>query len=156
MENQFEMDLQEVISKLTSKDDKMACAFADKIVFESLQSNKWYKYFDDVAFLLNHPKSLVRNRVLCILAANIQWDVKNSFDSILTDFLSHITDEKPITARQCIKALVQVGKAKKMYIPKIIEKLKNADLSKYKESMRPLIEKDIKETLRSLEACENE
>ena len=53
---------------------------------------KWYEYFDDFASLLNHPKSLVRNRVLYILAANEQWDDENRFDAILNDFLAHVID----------------------------------------------------------------
>lgn len=132
-----------IIAKLTSKNDKFACAFADKIISESQESDEWYPYFDDFASLLDYPKSLVRNRVLYILAANAQWDDENRFDSILPDYLAHITDEKPITARQCIKALAQIGLAKPQYIPMILSGLQNADLSRYKDSMRPLIEKDI-------------
>ena len=81
-----------------------------------------------------------------LLAANAQWDDENRFDSIISDFLTHITDEKPITARQCIKALAQVGLAKPQYIQRILLCLHEADLSKYKNSMRPLIEKDMAET----------
>ena len=135
-----------IIEKLTAKDDKYACAVADKIIAESLETDEWYEYFDDFASLLDHPKSLVRNRVLHILAANAQWDEENHFDSIISDFLTHIMDEKPITARQCVKALAQVGLAKPQYIPRILSSLKRADLSKYKDSMRPLIEKDMAET----------
>ena len=135
-----------IVAKLTAKDDKYACALADKIVSESQETDEWYEYFDDFASLLNHPKSLVRNRVLYILAANAQWDEENRFDFIISDFLMHITDEKPITARQCVKALAQVGLAKPQYIPMILSALCGADLSKYKDSMRPLIEKDIVET----------
>lgn len=135
-----------IAAKLTAKDDKYACAFSDKIISESQETNKWYEYFDDVASLLNHPKSLVRNRALYILAANAKWDEENRFDFILSDFLMHVTDEKPVTARQCIKALAQVGAAKPQYIPVILSCLRSADLSKYKDSMRPLIEKDIAET----------
>ena len=142
--------MQELIEKLTSKDDKYACAIADRIISESQNNSKWYEYFDDFASLINHPKSLVRNRVLYIIAANAQWDYENRFDVILSEYLSHVTDEKPITARQCIKALVQVGKAKPRYIPIIINHLHSADLSKYKDSMRPLIEKDIAETEKAL------
>ena len=141
---------QSIIAKLTSKDDKFACAFADKIISESRETDAWYQYFNDFAGLLSHPKSLVRNRALYILAANAQWDEENRFDSILPDFLAHITDEKPITARQCIKALAQVGRAKPQYIPAILAALHDADLSKYKDSMRPLIEKDIAETEKML------
>ena len=139
-----------VIAKLTFKDDKYACALADKIISESQETDDWYEYFDDFVTLLNHPKSLVRNRVLYILAANAQWDEENRFDAILSDFLTHITDEKPITARQCVKALAQVGLAKPQYIPRILSCLRSADLSKYTDSMRPLIEKDIAETVKIL------
>lgn len=139
-----------IIANLTAKNDKYACAFADKIISESRETDKWYRYFDEFASLLNHPKSLVRNRAMYILAANAEWDNENRFDSVISDFLTHITDEKPITARQCIKALVQVGLTKPQYIPRILSCLQNADLSKYKDSMRPLIEKDIAETERIL------
>ena len=142
--------MQDIIVKLTAKDDKYACAIADKIISESQYTDEWYEYFDTFASLLNHPKSLVRNRVLYILAANAQWDDENRFDAILEDYLAHITDEKPITARQCIKALFQVGMAKPQYIPRILSCFHDADLSKYKDSMRPLIEKDMEETERLL------
>ena len=142
--------MQGIIAKLTVKDDKYACAIADKIISESQDTDEWYEYFDAFASLLNHPKSLVRNRVLYILAANAQWDDENRFDAILEDYLAHITDEKPITARQCIKTLVQVGMAKPQYIPRILSCFHDADLSKYKDSMRPLIEKDMEETERLL------
>ena len=140
----------EIAAMLTAKDDKYACALADKIISESQETDEWYEYFDDVASLLDHPKSLVRNRVLHILAANAQWDAENCFDAILSDFLTHITDEKPITARQCVKALAQVGVAKPQYIPRILSCFQEADLSKYKDSMRPLMERDMTETKKAL------
>lgn len=142
--------MKEILLKLTSKDDKYAYAIADKIISESQDSDEWYEYFDDFASLLNHPKSLVRNRVLYILAANAQWDDENRFDAILDDYLAHIADEKPITARQCIKALAQVGKAKPQYIPRIIDCFHSANLSVYRDSMRPLIERDMVETENAL------
>lgn len=144
--------MQEIINKLTAKDDKFACAFADVIIAESRETDAWYEYFDAFATLLNQPKSLVRNRVLHILAANARWDEENRFDAILPEFLRHVTDEKPITARQCIQALTEVGLAKPQYIPQILDCFHNADLSKYKDSMRPLIEKDMLETERALTA----
>ena len=137
---------EQLIANLTAKDNKYACAYADRIVSESQESDKWYAYLDDFATLLEHPNSLVRNRALCILASNIQWDEEDRFQGILSAFLSHITDEKPITARQCVKALVQIGLTKPQYVVTILSALRKADLSKYKDSMRPLIEKDIAQT----------
>lgn len=144
-----------IVAKLTLKDDKYACALADKIISESQETDEWYEYFDDFASLLSHPKSFVRNRALYILASNAQWDEENRFDFIFSDFLAHVTDEKPITARQCIKALAQVGARKPQYIPRILSCLQGADLSKYKDSMRPLIEKDIAETEKTLKTLQS-
>ena len=131
--------MQAIISMLTAKDDQYACAMADKIISESNDSDKWYEYFDVFSSLLNHPKSLVRNRVLNILASNAQWDDANRFDMILDDYLAHVTDEKPITARQCIKALEQVGKAKPQYIPRIIACFRSADLYLWHKRSHPQI-----------------
>ena len=146
--------MQDIIAKLIAKDDKYACAIADKIISESQDTDEWYEYFDEFASLLNHPKSLVRNRVLYILATNAQWDNENRFDAIISEYIAHVTDDKPITARQCIKALAQIGVAKPQYIPRILLCLHEADLSKYKDSMRPLIEKDMAETERILTATD--
>lgn len=140
----------DVIAALTDKDDKSACAFAEKIVTESRETRVWYGCFEEFSSLLDHPKSYVRNRVLAILAANARWDDENRFDALCDSYLSHITDEKPITARQCVQSLAEVGKAKPSLVPKIQTALQNADLSRYKESMRPLLEKDIRETLKIL------
>ena len=51
-----------IIARLTSKDDKCACAFADQIISESRETDTWYAYLDVFASLLDDPKSLVRNR----------------------------------------------------------------------------------------------
>ena len=141
---------QNIIARLTSKDDNAACALAEQIITESRETDEWYECFADFAALLKHPKSLVRNRALNILAVNAQWDDENRFDLIIVDYRSHITDDKPITARQCVKALAKVGQAKPQLIPKILSALNGADLSRYKDSMRPLIEKDIAETIKCL------
>lgn len=136
-----------ITEELTSKDDKSACAFSEKITSESKDSNAWYAHFDEFASLLNHPNSFVRNRVIWILSSLAKWDDENRFEKILPEYLSHITDEKPITSRQCVQALSQIGNAKPQFVPEIIAALQNADLSKYKDSMRPLIEKDIQKTI---------
>ena len=141
---------QDVIEKLTSKDDQDACAYSARIISESRDTNAWYGCFDEFASLLNHPRSFVRNRALYILAAIARWDDEDRLGGIMPEYLSHITDEKPITARQCIKALAELGKAKPKFIPDIISALHSADLTQYKDSMRPLIEKDIQETITRL------
>ena len=141
---------EEILAGLTDKNDKAACALAERIVAESRETNAWYAYLDDFAALLGHTKSYVRNRALHILAANARWDEENRMDAILPGFLSHITDDKPITARQCVQALAELGTAKPQYIPEILRSLESADLSRYRDSMRPLIERDIAGTIAAL------
>ena len=53
---------------------------------------------------------------------------------------------------ECVKALAQVGLAKPQYVPRILSSFQSADLAQYKDSMRPLIEKDMAETARILSA----
>lgn len=141
-----------IIAGLTSKNDKYTCAFADRIIAENREFDEWYDYFEAFASLLDHPKSLIRNRALHILAANAQWDKENLFDAVLPAYLSHITDENLITARQCIQSLAEIGAAKPQYIPKILSALQNVDLTTYRDSMRPLIEKDTAETTAALQS----
>lgn len=143
-----------MLAALTGKNDKYACELTGKIIQESRESEEWYDYFQDFVPLLRHPKSLVRNRALTILASNAQWDTENRFDQLLSEYLSHITDEKPITARVCIQTLPELAQAKPQYIPAILRALEEAELSKYKDSMRSLIEKDIQEVKRILSAKE--
>lgn len=143
-----------MLAALTGKNDKYACELTEKIIQESRESEEWYDYFQDFVPLLRHPKSLVRNRALTILASNAQWDTENRFDQLLSEYLSHITDEKPITARVCIQTLPELAQAKPQYIPVILRTLEEAELSKYKDSMRSLIEKDIQEVKRKLSTKE--
>ena len=99
--------MQDIIAKLTAKNDKYACAIADKIISESQDTDKWYEFFDAFASLLNHPKSLVRNRVLYILSANAQWDDENRFDAIISDYLSHEYNHQGLPDRISLSAEYQ-------------------------------------------------
>ena len=139
------------ITRLTGKDAKDAYAFTQQIVEESRTSDAWYPCFDGFAELLRHKNSLIRNRAIAILAANARWDREGKFDALLDEFLSHVTDVKPITTRQCVAALPEVAEAKPELIPRIQAALKQADLSGYPDSMQPLILKDIVAALQRIE-----
>lgn len=145
------MDFDACIARLTGKATKDAYAFTQQIVEESRVSDAWYSCFDRFAELLRHKNSLVRNRAIAILAANARWDREGKFDALLDEFLSHVTDVKPITARQCVAALPEVAEAKPKLIPRIQTALEQADLSGYPDSMQPLILKDIMATLQKIE-----
>ena len=71
---------------------------------------------------------------------NIDYHFSMCFSPTL---LSMLEDEKPTAVRQCLAALHQVVLYQPHLIEKIEEKLKAMDVSKYKDSMRPLVEKDV-------------
>ena len=150
------MDIDACIARLTEKDAKAAYAFAQQIVAESHASSVWYPCFDQFAALLRHKNSLVRNRAISILAANARWDTEGKFAALMDEFLTHVTDAKPITARQCVAALPEIAQAKPELIPKLQAALKQADLSSYPDSMQPLILKDIMAVLKQIEALEHQ
>ena len=144
------MDFDVCIARLTGKDAKDAYAFARQVTEESRASDAWYPCFDRFAELLPHKNSLVSNRAISILAANARWDREGKFNALLDDFLSHVTDVKPITARQCVAALPEIAEAKTELIPRIRAALEQADLSRYSDSMQPLILKDIMAALEKI------
>lgn len=147
---------EELLARLTDKDAKTACAYADALTAECRKSDRYFCCLDDFAALLSHKNSLVRNRAIAILAANARWGDEDSYDAVMDELLSHVTDEKPITARQCIQALPEIAAAKPRLIPKIRTALESADLTGYRDSMQPLILKDIVSTLRQLSQLEDE
>ena len=51
----------------------------------------------------NKTNSFIRIRGLRLIAYHAKWDNENKINSIIEQWLSHIEDEKPITARQCIQ-----------------------------------------------------
>ena len=144
------MDFDAYIACLTGKDAKAAYALALQITEESRVSDAWYSHFDEFAALLSHKNSLVRNRTISILAANARWDREGKFDALLDKFLSHVTDVKPITARQCVAALPEIAEAKPELAPRIRTALEQADLSSYPDSMRSLVLKDIVAALQEI------
>ena len=150
------MDFHAYITCLTGKDAKAAYALALQIPEESRVSDAWYSHFDEFAALLSHKNSLVRNRTISILAANARWDREGKFDALLDEFLSHVTDVKPITARQCVAALPEIAEAKPELVPRIRTALEQTGLSGYPDSMQPLILKDIVAVLKKISTLGNQ
>lgn len=77
--------------------------------------------------------------------AQAQWDSKNKLEQHIDKLLTILDDDKPTVVRQCLSASHTVILYKSDLCGKIEEKLRTLNLEKYKDSMRPLIEKDIEE-----------
>lgn len=140
----------ELIEKLYSKDNKVAYQALQILESESEKSNVVYKYFDRFAEMIENGNSYIRTRGIVLISVNAKWDVENKIDEIIDDYLKHILDEKPITARQCIKALPGIAKYKSDLVECIRETLLKADVTRYDDSMQTLIYKDISSSLKEI------
>lgn len=138
---------------LTDRDNRTACNAMRALADISAASNAVYPYFDALSDLLGHKNSYVRTRALTLLAANAKWDTDNRFDRVIDRYLLHITDEKPITARQCIQALPSIVRYQPHLYEKVAHALCSADCARYADSMRPLVERDMQSALRDMAAA---
>lgn len=135
----------DIITGLQNKKDIEAHKLLIQLEIKSAQSNELYGYFDDFVELLKNKSSFVRARGFRLACAQAQWDVKDKFEKNFDTLLCMLDDEKPTAVRQCIEAFHIVIIYKPEIIEKIEHKLNSIDLSKYKDSMSPLIKKDIEE-----------
>ncbi len=115
------------------------------------ESDKVYCYMDKLADMIDSDNSYIRTRGLTLIAYNAKWDRDNKMDEIIDEYLKHIEDVKPITARQCIKLLPIIAKNKPELKEDIVSALQKADVSIYPDSMQPLVYKDIQKSLAEIE-----
>ena len=116
------------------------------------QNDTVYAYIDTFIEMMRDSNSYIRTRGLTLIACNAKWDEKGKIDGIIDEYLAHATDNKPITARQCIKSLPKLAEAKPHLMPHIASSLRQADASQYADSMRPLIQTDIRDALLTLDS----
>lgn len=140
----------ELIERLYSKDNKAAYKALQMLETESEKSNQVYKFFDRFAEMIENSNSYIRTRGIILISVNAKWDTENKIDEIIDNYLKHILDEKPITARQCIKALPGIAQYKPDLIECIREALMEADVSIYGDSMETLVYKDILSSLKKI------
>lgn len=140
-----------LMNSLFDKNNTVACGAMKTLAELSEQSDEVYAYMDIFVEMLKSGNSYVRNRGLMLISANARWDKDFKIDEIIDDYLKHITDPKPITARQCIASLPKIAKNKPDLKEDILRALSRADISRYPDSMRGLVFKDIQNTLREVE-----
>lgn len=145
------MDREEVLNKLKDKDDKVAYEFAKLIGAESAESDKYYGLFYDFLEMLDDKSSYIRTRGFCLACNQARWDDEGKLEVAFDKMSLLLNDEKPTVVRQCIGALHEVV----LYKPELCERIRAAvmaiDLSRYKDSMAPLIKKDGEELLKMIE-----
>lgn len=140
-------DLASLVKGLEGRDQNAAYACFLTLQEESRKSDEIYPYFDRFAALLDSGSAYARTRGLLLIAANARWDKAGKFERIADAYLEHLEDEKPTVVRQLIAALPELAQGKPELAQAIRQRLQTIDPAKYRDSMAPLIRKDIDETL---------
>lgn len=145
-------DVQSLVNGLTNRDDKYAYQCLKQLIDISNHSALVYEYFDTLLDMLDNSKSYVRTRGFLLIVNNSKWDTNNRIDESIYKILDTINDEKPITVRQCINNIPILVKNKPYLKEYIVAALHKVDVDKYKDSMKPLIVKDIRNALDTIDA----
>lgn len=145
------LNIAEAFELLFNKNNNVAYKALQELQKESEETDCVYLYMDRLSDMLDSDNSYVRTRGLTLLAYNAKWDKDYKIDEIIDKYLKHITDVKPITARQCIKLLPIVAKYKPELKNDILSALYKANISVYDDSMQRLVYKDIQKTLKEIQ-----
>lgn len=144
------MTIDENIAMLTNKDNKKAYKALTELLAICETDDRLYPYFDIFTDMMKDTSSsYIRTRGLRLIAFNSKWDKENKVDLVIDEYLKHIEDEKPITARQCIKDTVIIAKHKPELIDTILQALEKYNRI-YDDSMQSLIYKDRKNAIRQI------
>ena len=145
------LNIAETFELLFDKNNNTAYKALQELQKESEETDCVYAYMDRLGDMLGSDNSYIRTRGLVLPACNAKWDKDNKIDEIIDEYLRHITDVKPITARQCIKMLPVIAREKPELRNDICSALQKADISFYDDSMQPLVYKDIQKALKEIQ-----
>lgn len=143
--------MMQLVETLWSQNTSEGYAALKELLAVSLESNAVYPYIGLFIEKLDSPNSYFRTRALALIVANAKWDTDYKIDENLDAILSHITDYKPITARQFVKQLPALAREKPELRQDILSALQSADTLRYPLSMRPLVEGDIRKAIAEIE-----
>lgn len=142
-----ELFIKEKLENLWNEDNNIAYRTLLELETITAESNELYNYFSEVLNMLSNSKTFVRVRGFRLICCLAKWDTENKINTNIDMILSELEDEKGTSVRQCLEKLSLILMYKIELTDIIENKIKNLNLSKYKESMQSLIKKDIESIL---------
>jgi hypothetical protein len=137
------MNLDEKVNLLYEKDSSETYQNLLELECLSESENVLYDYFDTFLEMMRSGKYIIRVRGYRLLCKQAKWDIDNRIDESIADILLNLEDERPTAVRQKIAAIQDVIKHKKELNEKIRTRLLEIEDLKFKDTMQPLIQKDI-------------
>ena len=148
------LNIEELVRMLRCPNNREAYRALRSLQEASDLDDAAYAHIDAFIEMMRDSNSYVRTRGLTLIACNAKWDETGRIDGIIDEYLEHVTDDKPITARQCIQSLPKLAEAKPHLMPRIVSSLRHADTSAYADSMRSLVQDDIRDVLLALDSMQ--
>ena len=148
------LNIAEQVRVLRSSSNREAYRALQSLQETSDVDDAVYVHIDSFIEMMRDSNSYVRTRGLTLIACNAKWDEAGKIDGIIDEYLEHVTDDKPITARQCIQSLPKLAEAKPHLMPRIVSSLRHADTSAYADNMRSLVQDDIRDVLLALDSMQ--
>lgn len=143
--------MNEVIARLRDKDDKAAYKYAQQIGTESAKSDKYLMMIPEFVGMLTDKSSYIRTRGFCLICNQARWANDGQIEAVFEEMSVLLYDDKPTVVRQCLGALHEVALFRSEMKERICDAVDKIDISAYKDSMSPLIKKDIEALLSVME-----
>lgn len=143
--------MNDIITHLRDKDDKAAYEYAKQIGKESAQSDKYLGMIPEFAGMLTDKSSYVRTRGFSLICNQARWADEGQIQEVFDKMSVLLYDDKPTVVRQSLGALHEVALYRPEMSDRILRAVSKIEPGRYKESMSPLIEKDMKELMKVLE-----
>lgn len=139
------MDIRDI---LCAKDTKGSYSLFLQLERQAGEDPALFREYPLYLEMLNGESSYIRVRGFRMLCAGAKWDTEGVIRENLPQILAQLQDEKPTAVRQCLKALPELVKGRPELTATVCQVVSGLDLSKYGDSMRPLIYKDAEAFLK--------
>jgi hypothetical protein len=143
-----EEDIRCLVGGLAEKDDNLRYKCFLLLQGRSQAYPDVYPYWEQFVAKLADANSYQRSLGLMMIAENARWDTDGKFEKCLPAYLAGCTDEKFITARQCIQGLCKIVPYHPTCYQAVIQCLTAIDLMQRKDTQRKLLLLDILSVLR--------
>ncbi|MDL2294684.1 hypothetical protein LJC60_08695 [Ruminococcaceae bacterium OttesenSCG-928-D13] len=146
------MEIEGQIASLYTKDTSTAYANLQALEALSQQADTLYPHLGEFIGMLQSGQYVVRVRGFRLLCLQARWDRDGVIDREIDAILAALGDEKPTAVRQMLQYLKFMLPYKMALYGKIGNAVRAIDLSRFKDTMAPLIMNDMDDLLQAIEA----
>ena len=133
------MDIREI---LYAKDTKNSYSLFLQLEQQAGEDPALFQEYRLYLEMLRSEGSYHRVRGFRMLCAGAKWDTQGVIHEHLPQILAQLEDKKPTAVRQCLAALPALVKGSPELTAQVCDAVAALDLSGYRDTMRPLLEKD--------------